>query len=335
MNSTLAYSVADSVVDSIAEPAHSTPSTPRNIQAICAEITAGLCADTAYISPKYLYDELGSRIFDAICLLPEYYVTRVESQIFASNMAEISASIGKNICLIEPGAGNCSKAARMFASLAPRQYVAIDISAQYLQAALLPLRMAYPAIDIIGLGLDMSEKLELPPEVHEERRVFFYPGSSIGNFTLEEALHWLQRVRSACGDDGGLLIGVDLVKEKAILDAAYDDALGLTAAFNLNMLNHTGKILQADFDLQDWRHKAFFNPVHSRIEMHLQAQRAVRVEWPEGVRYFDKGETIHTENSYKYTCAGFSALLRDANFSPMQIWQDENKWFALFYARAA
>lgn len=306
----------------------------RNNHEICTELTIGLCADQANISAKYFYDELGSRLFDAICLLPEYYLTRTEAEIFASHHTDISRCLGENICLIEPGAGNCSKAANLFASIKPRQYVAIDISADYLHSALQPLRLAYRDIDIIGLGLDMSEKLELPAEVDEHRRVFFYPGSSIGNFTPEAALQWLQRMRAACGSDGGVLIGVDLVKEKAILDAAYDDALGVTAAFNLNMLNHVRRVLQADFDLADWGHKAFFNPLHSRVEMHLQAQRAVRVEWPEGVRYFEKGETIHTENSYKYTTNNFSSLLRDAGFSPTQLWQDENKWFALFYARA-
>lgn len=306
----------------------------RNNHEICAELTDGLCADQAYISPKYFYDELGSRLFDAICKLPEYYLTRTEAEIFTTHYSDISTCLGEDICLIEPGAGNCSKAAFLFESIKPRQYVAIDISADYLHSALQSLRLAYRDIDIIGLGLDMSEKFDLPAEVERHRRVFFYPGSSIGNFTPEAALQLLQRMRAACGADGGLLIGVDLVKEKPILDAAYDDALGVTAAFNLNILNHVARILQADFDIADWRHKAFFNPLQGRIEMHLQAQRAVRVEWPEGVRYFEKGETIHTENSYKYTCSDFGSLLRDAGFSPTQLWQDKNKWFALFYARA-
>ncbi|MBI3229541.1 MAG: L-histidine N(alpha)-methyltransferase [Burkholderiales bacterium] len=304
------------------------------LRQVRAELLAGLTAQAAFISPKYLYDELGSRLFDAICLLPEYYLTRKENEIFATHMAEISACLGRDVCLIEPGAGNCSKAARMFASLQPKQFVAIDISAQYLHAALQPLRMAYSEVEIIGLGMDMAEQLDLPPEVLRKRRVFFYPGSSIGNYTPEQALQWLGRLRAACDSDGGLLIGVDLVKEKAILDAAYDDALGVTAAFNLNLLNHTAQILQADFKLADWQHKAFFNTQQSRIEMHLQARHAVQVNWPDGGRHFAAGETIHTENSYKYTVGDFSALLRDAGFAPQQVWQDKDRWFALFYARA-
>lgn len=307
-----------------------------------AELQAGLLASKPHISPKFLYDELGSRLFDAICLLPEYYLTRTESAIFASNMPHIADCLGQGVCLIEPGAGNCSKAARMFAQWQPTQYVAIDISATYLDSALQSLRMTQPEIDILGLGMDFSHELRLPETVQHEKRVFFYPGSSIGNFTPSQALDLLTRMRAACQPDqvSGILIGVDLRKDTAILEAAYDDSLGLTAAFNLNLLRHASGLLEMDVDLNDWRHQAFFNVAHSRIEMHLLARRDLRLQWRAADsqemagRDFAAGSSIHTENSYKYTVQGMQALLRDAGFAPQQVWQDEKAWFALMYARA-
>lgn len=299
-----------------------------------AELQAGLSAPQASISPKFLYDEMGSRLFDAICLLPEYYVTRSEAKIFARNLDQIAASLGPDVCLIEPGAGNCRKAAQMFARLAPRQYVALDISAQYLQEAVQQLRQSHPQVEIFAVGMDFSAEFDLPPQVQDEKRVFFYPGSSIGNFDPEQAVALLQRMRSACGEDGGLLIGVDLIKSRALLDAAYADALGLTAAFNLNMLRNVNHHLDADFDLADWEHKAFFNRDLQRVEMHLQARQALLVQWPGGSRRFERGETIHTENSYKYTVPDFDKLLSRAGFESKQVWQDEDGWFALIHARA-
>jgi len=167
-----------------------------------------------------------------------------------------------------------------------------------------------------------------------QRRLFFYPGSSIGNFTPDEARDFLQRVHAQCGHDGGLLIGIDLAKDHAVLDAAYDDALGVTAAFNLNVLRHVNRLLDADFDIRQWRHRGFYNPAMGRVEMHLEAQGAQHVTWRGGSRRFAAGEWIHTENSYKYRESDAVGLLESAGFAATRVWTDPQQWFAVIYARA-
>ena len=294
------------------------------------ELIAGLRAPSATTSPKYLYDALGSRLFEAICELPEYYPTRTEAAIFERHGAAISGSVGKGATLSDLGAGNCAKAARLFPLLAPAQYVPIDISADFLHAAVGPLQRQFPAIDMLALGMDFSTALDLPPAVSKQRRLFFYPGSSIGNFHPDDALAFLRRLREA---DGDLLIGVDLVKDHALLNAAYDDALGVTASFNLNLLNHLNRLLDADFRLREWRHRGCFNPQQSRIEMHLEARRDTVVRWPGGERRFGEGERIHTENSYKYTPDTFAGLLREAAYQIAHRWTDERGWFMVCHAR--
>jgi dimethylhistidine N-methyltransferase len=298
--------------------------------AIRDELIAGLCAPHASASPKYLYDALGSKLFEAICEVPEYYPTRTEAAIFARHGADIAESVGAGATLIDLGAGNCAKAARLFPLLAPSQYVPIDISADFLHAAVTQLERQFPAIAMLPLGMDFSATLNLPPAVSTTRRLFFYPGSSIGNFHPDEAVAFLRRMREAGGD---LLIGVDLVKDHAVLDAAYDDALGVTASFNLNLLNHLNRLLDADFKLREWRHRGVFNPQQSRVEMHLEARRDTVVRWHGGERRFGEGERIHTENSYKYTPDSFAGLLRQAGYQPAQLWTDERDWFMVCHAR--
>jgi dimethylhistidine N-methyltransferase len=170
--------------------------------------------------------------------------------------------------------------------------------------------------------------------VRAERRLFFYPGSSIGNFAPDEARDFLQRVHAQCGRDGGLLIGIDLAKDHAVLDAAYDDALGVTAAFNLNVLRHVNRLLDADFDIRQWRHRGFYNPAQGRVEMHLEAQTVQHVTWRGGSRRFAAGEWIHTENSYKYRPSDAVGLLGQAGFAATRVWTDPKQWFAVVYARA-
>lgn len=304
-------------------------------EAIHAELSASLLAPQATTSPKYLYDRLGSKLFEAICELPEYYLMRTEAEIFATHMADIARFTGCGVTLIDLGAGNCAKAARLFTVLQPMQYVPVDISVDFLRDAVDRLRQRWPHIKMIGIGMDFSTALELPDVVGSDKRLFFYPGSSIGNFAPEQAVALLARVREACGSDGGLLIGVDLVKDRQILDAAYDDALGVTASFNLNLLLHLNRLIGADFSLRDWRHLGYFNETHGRIEMHLQARRDVTVTWRDGQRRFAQGECIHTESSYKYTQQGFLQLLERAGFGPVRIWTDERGWFMVCHARAA
>jgi dimethylhistidine N-methyltransferase len=299
-----------------------------------AELDASLRARQAWISPKFLYDPLGSKLFEAICELPEYYPTRTEAGIFDLHGAEIARTVGTGSTLIDLGAGNCAKAARLFPLLQPRQYVPVDISAEFLHDAVLQLHQRFRHIDMRPLGMDFSASLELPDVVRQERRLFFYPGSSIGNFAPDEARDFLQRVHAQCGRDGGLLIGIDLAKDHAVLDAAYDDALGVTAAFNLNVLRHVNRLLDADFDIRQWRHRGFYNPAQGRVEMHLEAQAVQHVTWRGGSRRFAAGEWIHTENSYKYRPSDAVGLLGQAGFAATRVWTDPKQWFAVVYARA-
>ena len=301
--------------------------------AIRDELIAGLTAPIATTSPKYLYDALGSKLFEAICALPEYYPTRTEAAIFEQYADQIAASVGRGRTMVDLGAGNCAKAARLFAKLAPVHYVPVDISVDFLRDAVDDLQQRFPDIEMTGFGVDFSADFVLPSHVSAAERFFFYPGSSIGNFTPPEAQVFLSRLAHQCGDDGGMLISVDLVKPADLLDAAYDDALGVTAAFNLNLLNHLNTLLEANFKVREWRHVGFFNPTLSRVEMHLEARQDVIVQWRGGRRHFAAGERIHTENSYKYTRATFAALLEQAGFEANQAWTDARGWFMVCHAR--
>ncbi len=307
---------------------------PHASAAVVAELDAGLRAARPSISPKFLYDALGSRLFEAICELPEYYPTRTEASIFARHGHEMARAIGPGCTLIDLGAGNCAKAARLFPLLHPHQYVAIDISADFLRESIERLQQRFSHIEMTGLGLDFSTSLELPGVVRPEKRLFFYPGSSIGNFAPDDARAFLQRARAQCDNDGGLLIGIDLVKDAATLDAAYDDALGVTAAFNLNMLRHVNHLAGADFDVRQWRHRGHYNEAESRIEMHLEARVPLTVSWHGGSRAFAAGERIHTENSYKYRQSAAVGLLEQSGFHAAHVWTDPAGWFAVIHARA-
>ena len=315
--------------------------TPRFIQDTAqdapddrAATADALLAEHATAAPKYFYDRLGSHLFEAITELEEYYPTRTEASIFERRGAEIAQRTGSGITLIDLGAGNCAKAASLFPLLEPQRYVAVDISVEFLRDALRQVQREHPQTEIVGLGLDFSKRLALPAELLQPRPVFFYPGSSIGNFTPDEALAFLRQVR-AQADGGGLVIGVDLVKESEILVAAYDDALGVTAAFNRNLLRNLNGALGSDFRAEEWRHVARFDTDHSRIEMHLEATRELVVRWPGAERRFRAGERIHTENSYKYSVERFAALLQSAGFATPMHWTDQNGWFAVFWAPAS
>jgi len=299
-----------------------------------AAARAALLAERASIAPKFFYDRLGSTLFEAITELPEYYPTRTEAAIFAEHAASMAAAIGSGMVLIDLGAGNCAKAASLFPLLEPRRYVAVDVSVDFLRESLRRLQREHPQLDIVGLGQDFSAALDLPAAMlGDARPVFFYPGSSIGNFAADEALAFLRRIRARSGG-GGLLIGVDLVKPTAVLEAAYDDALGVTAAFNLNALRHLNGVIGSDFEPAEWRHVAYFDAEESRVEMHLESRAATTVAWPGAKRRFAAGERIHTENSCKYTVERFAAMLEDAGFSPPRHWTDAEGWFAVFWAPA-
>ena len=305
---------------------------------LAAEAVQGLMASAAQVSPKFLYDALGSRLFDAITELDEYYPTRTEAALFVRHEAAIAAAVhaaaGHAATLVDLGAGNCAKAARLFDSLKPAGYVAVDISVDFLQQAVSALQRQHPAVRMTGVGLDFSQHLALPDGLVPGPAVVFYPGSSIGNFSPDGAQRLLRQAHTLAAG-GALLIGVDLVKPAAVLEPAYDDALGVTAAFNLNLLNHLNRLIGSNFKLRDWRHVALFNAHHSRIEMHLEARHALSVCWPGGERRFEAGERVHTENSYKWQRADFEALLRDAGWRQVRAFTEERDWFALLVARAA
>ena len=313
---------------------------PQQNARLRAELAAGLLQTQASIAPKFFYDRLGSRLFEAITELPEYYPTRTEAAIFSEHLPAIRRTLGQGFTLIDLGCGSCGKAGRLFhAGVLPSRYVAVDISVDFMRESLQQLKRELPAIEMTGIGLDFTHEFELPDDIPLERRVFFYPGSSIGNFSPPDARRFLRGLADRLDASGGLLIGVDLIKDSALLDAAYDDALGVTAAFNRNLLRHVNARLDADFDIRDWQHVAFYNATETRIEMYLEAHHAVTASWSDAGdrirRQFAAGERIHTENSYKYSSEGFTALLASAGFVDIRMWTDRSEWFALFFARRA
>lgn len=296
-------------------------------------ITEGLNQHPARISPKYFYDQRGSLLFEAITRLPEYYPTRTENALMQAHAADMAQQLGPVRTVIEPGAGSCEKARVLCRRVRPICFVGVDISVDFLQTAVQRLRADIPGLDARAVGGDMTQGLVLPTDIPRAGRLVFYPGSSIGNFDPPHALDLLRHMRALVDSDGGLLIGIDLPKEVAVLEAAYDDAAGVTAAFNRNVLTHLNRLISSDFVEEQWAHRAFFNREASRIEMHLEALAPIRVRWPGGERCFAAGERIHTENSYKYPLAVFTTLLAQAGFSRAQAWTDEQGWFAVVHAR--
>lgn len=296
------------------------------------EIAAGLLAKSASISPKFLYDALGSHLFTAITLLPEYYPTDTEKSILMQFQNGIAQVVGKNGVLIDLGAGNCQKAESLFQSIQPSTYVAIDFSEDYLHDAINKLQGKYPHIQMHGLGMDFSSQLAIPDSIPKTGRTFFYPGSSLGNFLTAEAKTLLTAIKRQI-TTGGLLMGIDLMKEDSVLRAAYDDPLQVTAAFNLNILRSINGLLGSNFDVKQFKHQVLINHSESRVELYLEALDELTVTWPGNSRVFKKGERIHTENSHKYTLESIKSLLKSAGFESTQAWTDPKQYFAVIYAQ--
>ncbi len=313
------------------EPVQSSDMTLVMKGKIFQEIIDGLQANPASISPKYFYDELGSSLFQAITHLEEYYPTRVERGIMQSKLSQITQAIASVDVIVELGAGNCEKVRSLLETIAPKQYRALDISADFLKTALANLHHDYPAIDMRAIAADITQELSFP-DLQDQRILFFYPGSSIGNFTPPEASRLFSNLARECHGSGGLLIGVDLVKDIHVLERAYNDILGVTAAFNLNALRHLNHLIGSNFAISDWEHHAFFNQTLNRIEMHLRAKSDQLVSWPGGHRQFHIGEMIHTENSYKYSKATFLKMLREAGFTEVTAWTDPESNFLVCFA---
>ncbi len=288
------------------------------------DVLTGLAADPKSIPPKYFYDEQGCRLFEAICAQPEYALCRTERALMASRLPEIAAAVGPVDCIVEPGAGDCGKVRLLLDALHPRQLVALDIAGSALATAAESLSHDHPGLAVTALGMDFLHDLEATtPYLAPGRRLIYYPGSSIGNFPPDEATALLARYRQLAGPDGGLLIGFDLKKDPERLHRAYNDAAGITAAFNLNLLERLNRELGADFDLARFRHYAFYNPTAGRIEMHLVslAEQDVCVS---GQRFhFALGETLLTEYSYKFRSDEFSALAHNAGWQLAAEWDHD------------
>jgi dimethylhistidine N-methyltransferase len=300
-------------------------------EAFLQDVVAGLALPQKSIPATYFYNELGCRLFEAICELPEYYLTRTETAILRSNIADIAQFIGPEVELIELGSGVQAKTRILIQALQTQLYVPIDIAIDTLRASSSDLASRFPFLNIVAICADYTQPLALPGFVGVpiRRKAVFFPGSTIGNFTPAEALVFLKQARKMAGPGGILLIGVDLKKDKASLDAAYSDAKGVTAQFNLNLLHRINRELGADFQVNRFRHKAFYDPLMSRIEMHLESQYSQFVHVA-GRRFdFAPGETIHTEISCKYSIAEFQELGKRAGFSPEKVWTDPERLFSV------
>ncbi|MHB0776629.1 L-histidine N(alpha)-methyltransferase [Halomonas sp. WWR20] len=306
---------------------HSTPAA----NSMRDEILAGLRATPKHASPKFFYDQRGSELFDAICIQPEYYPTRTEEAILGQAADDIAALAGREATLVELGSGASRKVRLLLEAMRPSSYLGIDISRDFLLDSTRRLAADYPWLEVHAACADFSQRLAWPDDMACERPVAFFPGSSIGNFDPQAAEAFLRRLHPLLPVGGGLLIGVDLVKDTAILEAAYNDAAGVTAAFNLNLLERLRSELDAELDPTHFEHRAFFNRDVSRIEMHLVSTMA-QVITVAGERFrFATGESIHTENSYKYSIEGFQALAGRAGFRSCAEWADDEGLFSVHY----
>lgn len=293
----------------------------------------GLQLQQKSLSPKYLYDRLGSELFEAICELDEYYLTRTEVHLLERAGREIALEFGRNCLLFEFGSGSSLKTPFLLDALeCPFAYSPIDISSDMLMNSVANLRARYPDLPIIPIVADFTARMELPDSLLRSatRRAAFFPGSTLGNFEPSQAIDFLMNVHELLGKDGFLAVGIDFEKDRRVLETAYNDSRGITARFNLNLLTRLNKELGADFDLSQFRHFAFYNNRLSRIEMHLESLRSQRVHVAGHLIDFEKGETIHTESSYKFTPARFEALATRTNFKKLRLWTDEAQSFGIY-----
>jgi len=296
------------------------------------EVLAGLAGPQKEIAPKFFYDARGCELFEAICGLTEYYPTRAELAIMRTHARAMARMLGPDCALIEIGCGNSEKTRLLLEASGPRVFVPVDIARGQLEASCSALARLFPEMATVALRADFTHAVAIPvAELGRSRRILYFPGSTIGNFTPAEARAFLARWAPLLGAGGGALIGVDLKKDPAVLHAAYNDARGVTAEFNLNLLRHINRETGADFDLAAFRHRALYNVAQGRIEMHLESLRPQRVTIGGRVFEFQGGETIHTEYSYKYANGEFQDLARAAGFEPVQYWCDDERLFSVHY----
>ena len=297
------------------------------------EVIAGFSQYPRSIPPKYFYDEQGSRLFEAICEQPEYYLTRTERILLEKYADDIRTLAGSGGYLVEPGSGSCEKVRLLLETLRPTAYVPMDISCEHLRIAAAGIASDYPWLDVHAVCTDITREVSLAFIPEEAAPVMFYPGSSIGNFDPGEAVEFLTCLARIAGPGGALLIGVDLKKDPATLQEAYNDARGVTAAFNLNLLQRANRELDADFDIDAFEHRALYNGTAGRIEMHLTSSCKQTVNIDGHSFDFKVGDSIHTENSYKYTNDEFRSLAQRAGFTSCAVWTDSDRLFSLHFLR--
>jgi L-histidine N-alpha-methyltransferase len=296
------------------------------------DVIAGLSLPQKALPPKYFYDAAGSRLFERICRLPEYYPTRTELAVTRKHLRDIARFAGRGSAIIEYGSGESLKTRLLLRAARPSIYVPVDISPEALRGAERRLQREFPRLRIQAVAGDFSRPFGIDRYLGENRkarRVVYFPGSTIGNLSPEEAHAFLRMTRGQVGAKGAMLVGVDVKKDPVMLHAAYNDAKGVTGAFNLNLLARINRELGADFDLRRWRHYAFYNARRSRVEMHLAALSRQVVNLGKHRFVFEPGETIHTENSYKYSVDDFRALAARAGFEGVKLWTDSKNYFAL------
>lgn len=312
-------------------------STPQNDEFL-NDVLMGLTQSKKTLPCKYFYDEKGSQLFEAICDTDEYYVTRTEIGILQKNMNDIAQRVGPGCDILEFGSGAGVKIQLLLSGLhSPRSYIPIDISMEILEASSQKLAQRYPDVSVVPIVGDYHKHIELPEGFLNKtphKKLVFFPGSTISNFAPDEAQQFLQRIHQLLSPGDGLLIGVDCVKPIHLLNAAYNDAAGITAAFNLNLLDRIANTFDTNLESKHFLHHAFFNNEHSRIEMHLVSKCKQVIQIAGETIHFERGETIHTENSYKYSLDGFKAMVEEAAFEPNTVWQDEEQLFSLHYLTA-
>jgi dimethylhistidine N-methyltransferase len=300
------------------------------------DVLAGLGRSPKALPSKYFYDARGCELFEAICELPEYYPTRTELALMRDRAADMAAQLGEGGLLIEFGSGASVKTEVLLRTLRPAAYVPVDIAADALQASTARLAADFPQLPIIAICADYMQPLRVAEleRIQASRRVIYFPGSTIGNLVPAEAQEFLGRAHELAGAGGAMLIGIDLKKNPDLLHAAYNDAQGVTAEFNLNLLRRINRELAADFDLDQFRHVAFYNAVAGRIEMHLESLCEQTVTVSGRTFVFGAGERMHTENSCKYSVSEFQRLAQSSGFRPVQVWVDANRLFAVHLLQA-
>lgn len=295
------------------------------------EVVRGLSLEQKAIPPRFFYDRQGSELFDAICGVPEYYLTRVETAILEAHANHIARRIGPGSILIELGSGASRKVRLLLDALRPAGYLGIDISKDFLLQSTKQLAADYPWLSVHAACADFCQPLDLSYPPRHANKIAFFPGSSIGNFQPDEAVEFMAGLKPLLEPAGALLIGVDLKKKKSVLEAAYNDAQGITAAFNLNLLRRIKRELGAEINIEDFSHQALYNDIAGRIEIYIVSNKDQEIVLGEQRFHFTAGERLHTENSYKYTVDEFRRLALHAGFVPAEVWTDARQRFSVHY----